>query len=78
MNFLRIFKKQKPTVLGRWSKLECNKALEKRIKLANIDNCGPCGLDKKEHENNREVKIKRVLLELFLFFATDSLSRFFS
>ena len=47
MNLLRIFKKQKPIVLGRWSKLECDKALEQRIKLANIDNCGPCGLNKK-------------------------------
>ena len=45
MNFIRIFKKQKPTVLGRWSKLECDKALEQRIKLANIDNCGQCGLE---------------------------------
>lgn len=58
MNLLRIFKKQKPIVLGRWSKLECDKALEQRIKLANIDNCGPCGLNKKEHENKESNKSK--------------------
>lgn len=56
MNFIRIFKKQKPTVLGRWSKLECDKALEQRIKLANIDNCGPCGLDEKEYETKQPNK----------------------
>lgn len=56
MNLLRIFKKQRPTVLGRWSKLDCDKALEQRIKLANIDNCGPCGLDEKEQSNEKSNK----------------------
>lgn len=29
-------------IWGRWSKLKCSKQLDKRIKLANEDNCGVC------------------------------------
>lgn len=32
----------KPVQLGRWGKVTSSDALEKRIDLANIDNCGPC------------------------------------
>ena len=33
----------KPPQLGRWGTVTCSDALQKRIDLANIDHCGPCG-----------------------------------
>ena len=44
--------------LGRWSLLECNDALQKRIDMANIDHCGPCGFDQIREEKNKKFTIK--------------------
>jgi hypothetical protein len=40
--YLRISKSDKK-VLGRWNYVENGKQLERKIYLANHDNCGPCG-----------------------------------
>lgn len=37
----KVFKSEK-SQLGRWSTLYSSDDLQKRIDLANIDNCGPC------------------------------------
>ena len=51
------FFKQKPTKLGRWSLLECNDALQKRIDMANIDHCGPCGFEQISKNKNNKFSI---------------------
>lgn len=38
--------------LGRWSYVKNEDELSKRIYLANIDNCGPCGFDTKELDHH--------------------------
>lgn len=56
---LKIIKKlsiigvKPPTPNGRWSILESNRALQRRIDMANIDHCGPCSFDelKKDKTN---------------------------
>lgn len=49
--------KQKPTELGRWSLLESSEALQKRIDMANIDHCGPCGFEQISEEKNKKFNI---------------------
>jgi hypothetical protein len=34
-------------MLGRWNTEICNKKIDKKIYLANIDNCGTCNNNKK-------------------------------
>ena len=51
------FFKQKPTELGRWSLLESSDALQKRIDMANIDHCGPCGFEQISTDNNKKFNI---------------------
>ena len=55
--FTGYFKHKAPE-LGRWSLLECNDALQKRIDMANIDHCGPCGFDQIREEKNKKFTIK--------------------
>jgi hypothetical protein len=46
MNFLRIIKKIikiEQNMLGRWNPDVCNKIVNRKVDLANVDNCGPCG-----------------------------------
>lgn len=52
-----LFFKQKPTQLGRWSLLECSDALQKRIDMANIDHCGPCGFEQISNNKNKKFNI---------------------
>ena len=47
---------QKPSVLGRWSYLESSDALQRRIDLANIDHCGPCGFEQIETKYYKDKK----------------------
>ena len=54
---LSPFFKQKPTQLGRWSLLECSDALQKRIDMANIDHCGPCGFEQISNNKNKKFNI---------------------
>lgn len=49
--------KQKPTELGRWSFLENDDALQKRIDMANIDHCGPCSFKQISKEKNDKFNI---------------------
>lgn len=45
MNFFinQIFKRNaKPSMLGRWLIPDCQKVVDRKIDMANIDNCGPC------------------------------------
>lgn len=44
-NIFRLYFKKsgKKLILGRWGYPENDKILEKKIYLANHDNCGPCG-----------------------------------
>lgn len=51
------FVKQKPTELGRWSLLNSSNALQKRIDMANIDHCGPCGFEQISDEKNKKFYI---------------------
>lgn len=53
----RFSRKQKPTELGRWSLLNSSDALQKRIDMANIDHCGPCGFEQISHEKNKKFYI---------------------
>jgi hypothetical protein len=39
----KTFKKQEITLLGRWKIEHCKNKTDKKIDLANQDNCGPCG-----------------------------------
>ena len=63
MVFIRIVQrfvnnfKQKHTELGRWSLLESGEALQKRIDMANIDHCGPCGFEQISEEKNKKFNI---------------------
>ena len=44
MNLIRrMFMKEQPKLLGRWNMTYGNKHLERKVYLANHDNCGPCG-----------------------------------
>ena len=45
--YFRVESKKKQ-VLGRWNLLKCDKALERRIALANTDHCGPCSYEEIE------------------------------
>jgi len=44
-----LFSLQNNTLLGRWSKLKSIEELNRRIYLANIDNCGTCKFEKKNN-----------------------------
>jgi len=50
--FFRIFAfpyYEKKLILGRWNYVKDNEELQRKIYLANIDHCGPCGkLDLRE------------------------------
>ena len=50
MNIIKTLKKflviKNSILLGRWSKLKTKKELDRRIYLANIDNCGTCKYEK--------------------------------
>lgn len=46
MNFIKIinrFFRIEKIILGRWSIDSCDKIIDKKIYLSNIDNCGTCG-----------------------------------
>jgi hypothetical protein len=47
MNFLRLIIKKivkiEQNMLGRWNLDNCNKIINRKVDLANVDNCGPCG-----------------------------------
>ena len=43
-NFV-FYEKTKPLTLGRWSNDKCDLKTNRKIDYANIDHCGPCGLD---------------------------------
>lgn len=56
LNYIRYIRNYfgvKPIQLGRWGKVSTSDALEKRIDLANIDNCGPCTFDDIPLKNNK-------------------------
>ena len=58
LRLIQIFsRKQKPTELGRWSLLNSSDALQKRIDMANIDHCGPCGFEQISDEKNKKFYI---------------------
>lgn len=41
--FTQFLEHKPPPPLGRWRSVTSKDALQKRIDLANIDHCGPCG-----------------------------------
>ncbi len=41
--FRWIFRNDSPKILGRWNIDYCNKKIDNKIYLANIDHCGSCG-----------------------------------
>jgi len=49
------FFKHKPKQLGRWGILYSSNDLQKRIDLANIDNCGPCNHSDIPKENKYKI-----------------------
>ena len=58
---ISTIQKAKPVPLGRWNINYCNKQINRKIDLANEDNCGPCGeyaITKKELKNKNDVQIK--------------------
>ena len=62
MNLIRLFlTKEQPKLLGRWKMTYENIHLERKVYLANYDNCGPCGIinyEKKEIDNIKDEKKK--------------------
>ena len=45
--------------LGRWNILKCEKALDKRIAMANTDHCGPCSYEEYlDYEKKKEENLK--------------------
>ncbi len=41
------------TPLGRWNIHSCNNTIDRKIDMANMDNCGPCGkYIKKQYKEN--------------------------
>ncbi len=40
----------RPTFLGRWNIDYCNKKINRKVDLSNVDHCGPCGLYQKENK----------------------------
>lgn len=52
--FLKLFKKQKPTQLGRWAFNSITET-QRKIDLANCDSCGTCG--QKEYTKNTVIKV---------------------
>ena len=40
--FLHLFKNSAKTRLGRWSVGSSKKIMDRKVELANHDNCGPC------------------------------------
>ena len=42
-NLLRIYFQEKKPLLHRWSIPQSKEYLDRKIYLANYDNCGPCG-----------------------------------
>ena len=56
----KIFPKESPKPLGRWSIENSNKQTNFKIDLSNEDHCGPCGqyaLEKIESNNNKPADI---------------------
>ena len=41
-NYLKIYKVEDKIILGRWGYTKNIEELDKKIYLANHDNCGPC------------------------------------
>ena len=39
----RLFRKDLPKPMGRWSIENCSKKMNNKIDLSNEDHCGPCG-----------------------------------
>ena len=55
-NIFRIFVKntnEKKLLLGRWNKPNNINELERKVYLANYDNCGPCGKIKLSEDKNK-------------------------
>ena len=42
------------TPLGRWNLIRCERALERRVALANTDHCGPCSYEELDFANAKE------------------------
>ena len=49
----------KKTPLGRWNLLRCEKALERRIGMANTDHCGPCGYEELHFAKKKTIVIDK-------------------
>ena len=60
----KFFQKQPTVSLGRWNIVYCDKKINKKIDLANEDNCGVC--DKIKYDIiNKPMVIKKINLWLF-------------
>tara|TARA_B100001175_G_C19321174_1_gene547820 strand:+ start:85 stop:357 length:273 start_codon:yes stop_codon:yes gene_type:complete len=57
--FLKLFKKQKPTQLGRWAFNSITET-QRKIDLANCDSCGSCG--QKEYTKKTVIKVPETKL----------------
>ncbi len=42
--FLNMFTKTTKNPLGRWNIETCQKKINYKIDMSNVDHCGPCGL----------------------------------
>ena len=52
MNFIKKikFNSNQPKILGRWT-IDHGSRMNRKIDLANVDNCGPCGSEPNEIKN---------------------------
>ena len=54
----RILFKPKPIRLGRWKMEQSNKALLRKIDLANCDSCGTCNVTDVKKKCNKYIRIE--------------------
>jgi len=58
MYWPRLFSRTiKKTPLGRWNLIRCEKALERRIAMANTDHCGPCSYEELDFAKKKTIVI---------------------
>ena len=54
LNIIKRFARDQAKPLGRWNIDYCNKKIDKKVDLSNVDHCGPCGT---EHIEKKPPKI---------------------
>ena len=57
-NIIQKWIKEDKKILGRWNIDYCDKKINNKIDLSNVDHCGPCGqyiLDKLKKEKDKKI-----------------------